>query len=295
MPIVGGGLDIHRKQIHLDLSRTPLPGRSGWPGRPGRPGATAPGWPGSHRPGRMSGVRAGGLYRLAVRRGGAGRGRRRGACRRACADPPSPAAASARAKTWRDPLPASSGATGAGPAAGVLDPAGADPGVPGAAGKEAVTTCAASTPPGSSGSTRCSSTRARRGWARAARCAPNTAWPGRAAPGRRHLPVACGQLQVATALAHVAADPGPDGHAAPSAAARRPAPGRRPGTAGPAVRRRPAGRGLMTCWLAAPRGSPRAARRSGSPGWMSPSTPPTASVNRAPVPAGPADLGAGRP
>jgi transposase len=34
----------------------------------------------------------------------------------------------------------------------------------------------------------------------------------------------------------------------------------------------------LTCWLGGPAGSPRPASRSGSPGWMSPSTPPTGSA-----------------
>ena len=45
-------------------------------------------------------------------------------------------------------------------------------------------TCAASTRPGCSGSTRCSSTRAPRRWARE-RCAPSRAWPACALPRRR--------------------------------------------------------------------------------------------------------------
>src|SRR5215813_3783486 len=46
------------------------------------------------------------------------------------------------------------------------------------------TTCGPRTPPGCSGSTRCSSTRAPRRWARE-RCAPSRAWPACARPRRR--------------------------------------------------------------------------------------------------------------
>ncbi len=86
-----------------------------------------------------------------------------------------------------------------------------------------------------------------------------------------------GQLQVATALEMTRRPGGPAARAAAPAAGRRPAPGRREGPGRAAVRGRAghragddllAGRGRA--------GSPPPARRSGSPGWTSPSTPPTA-------------------
>ena len=81
MPIVGG-LDIHRKQLTFDYLDTET-------GEVKR-GQVAPADRAHLRAwlARFAGrgrrrVRAGGVHRLAVRRGGAGRGRRRGACRRA--------------------------------------------------------------------------------------------------------------------------------------------------------------------------------------------------------------------
>ena len=110
---------------------------------------------------------------------------RRGACRRVGRYRLRPRPQAAR-QDRQDRLPASSGAAGAGPAAGVLDPAGADPGVPGAAGGLPRPAPRAHRldrahprgvlPPG----------RAAAGRGRAA----HRTRPGRAAPGRRHSPVA---------------------------------------------------------------------------------------------------------
>ena len=71
MPIVGG-LDIHRKQITFDYLDTVHGGGAARPDRPGRPGAPAV-LAGAVRLRGRRGVRAGGVHRLAVRCGGAGR------------------------------------------------------------------------------------------------------------------------------------------------------------------------------------------------------------------------------
>ena len=130
MPIVGG-LDIHRKQITFDYLDTET-------GEVKR-GQIAPAdrahlrsWLARFAAGRRC-VRAGGVHRLAVCRRGAGRGWRRGACRRACRHRFRPGPQAAR-EDRQDRLAAPAGAAGRGPAAGVLDPAVVHPGVPGAAG-----------------------------------------------------------------------------------------------------------------------------------------------------------------
>jgi hypothetical protein len=82
-----------------------------------------------------------------------------------------------------------------------------------------------------------------------------------------------GQLQVATAL-DMLYDRGADGRCASGCCTPPgtwPAPGLQARLYGVA-----AGPLAMTCWLGGVTGSPPRARRSGSPGWMSPSTPPTA-------------------
>ena len=81
MPIVGG-LDIRRKQLTFDYLDTVTGEVKRGQVVPAEPRASA-GLAGAvRRPGRRR-VRAGGMHRLAVRGGGAGRGRRRGARRRA--------------------------------------------------------------------------------------------------------------------------------------------------------------------------------------------------------------------
>ena len=101
------------------------------------------------------------------------------------------------------------------------------------------TTCAASTPPGYSGSTRCSSTRARRGWARA-RCAPNAAWPrcGRPRPRTCPRPGSCRWPPRWTC----SPPSRPGWTRCAGSCGGRPPPHRRPGARGPAVRRRAADR-----------------------------------------------------
>ena len=104
---------------------------------------------------------------------------------------------------------------------------------------------------------------------------------GRAAAGRHRA-------------GHAGRDRGPDGHAAPAAAARRPAPGRRPGAAGAAVWRRPAGRAgddllarRRRPVLLQPQGGP--VRRAGCHRLLLRRQ----ALARAPVPAGPGDLALG--
>src|SRR5690349_4752784 len=100
----------------------------------------------------------------------------------------------------QDRRPAPQGAAGRGPAARMLDPAGAHPGVPGAAGDLPRPAGRAHRP---GAAVRCSSTRARPGWARML-CAPSRAWPG-CGPPRPRTCRRPGQRQVATAVDMLAA------------------------------------------------------------------------------------------
>ena len=194
MPIVGG-LDIHRRQITFDYLDTVT-------GQVCR-GQIAPAdrehlraWLARFAGRDDVAFAVEGCAGLAVRRRGAGRGRGHGASGRAGRH-----RGTAREETARqdrqDRRAAPADAAGRRPAAGVLDPARPHPGVPGRCWS-CTTTCAASAPPGCSGSTPCCSTRAPRP-GRRARCAPGRAWP-RCGPSAAAQLSPAGQLQVATAL-----------------------------------------------------------------------------------------------
>ena len=131
MPIVGG-LDIHRKQLTFDYLDTVTGEVQRGQVAPADPCAPAVLAGPVRRPGRRR-VRAGGVHWLALRRGGAGCGRCRGARRRAGRYRVRAGPQAAR-QDRQDRLAAPQAAAGRGPAAGVLDPAVAHPGVPGAAG-----------------------------------------------------------------------------------------------------------------------------------------------------------------
>ena len=182
MSIVGG-LDIHRKQLTFDYLDTVSGQVSARAGRARGPGAPARLAGPVRRVRRRCRVRDRGLHRVAVRRRG---GWPRPGSDVHLADPADTAFARGRkrhAKTDKTDSPAPAAAAGRGPAARVLDPARAGPGSAGRCWRP-TTTCAASTPPGCSGSTRCSSTRAPRPSARAP-CAAPTGWPRRGRPPPR--------------------------------------------------------------------------------------------------------------
>ena len=269
MPIVGG-LDIHRKQITFDYLDTAT-GEV----RRGQiaPAGTVSIWPRGWRAGspartctsRWRGAPGGGMWRRSWPRPGSPRMSRGGA-------PPRCGAVSGTPRRIR-PIPGTCGScwpTGGCPSAG------SRPRTSWNAGRcwRPTTTCGSSTPPGPSGSTRRCSIRARRSSAGSA-CAPAGLAALQAIAAQLSRPGSCRSRWPWTSLPRWTA-------ILTSCAAgcwRPPGSWQARGSctrgctaSGPSPRWR-----CAAGW-AGRAGSPRPARRSGSPGWTSPCTPPTASA-----------------